>query len=89
MIIFVTDTKIHSIMPHINVKCYPKHLTEQEMKAFVEDLTLLAEKHLKATEEYVSISYQEIPADEWKETVFDKEIRPNIGHLAKDPGYDM
>ena len=33
-------------MPHINVKCYPKHLT-------------------------------------------DKEIRPNIGHLAKDPGYDM
>ena len=76
-------------MPHINIKCYPKNLSENEMKAFVADLTLLAEKHLKATEEYVSISYQEIPAEQWKDEVFDKEIRPNIGKLAKDPGYDM
>ena len=76
-------------MPHINIKCYPKHLTENEMKAFVADLTQLAEKHLKATEEYISISYTEIPADKWKDEVFDKEIRPNIGKLAKDPGYNM
>ena len=76
-------------MPHIKVKCYPKHLTEQEMNAFVADLTRLAEKHLKATENYVSISYEEVPAEQWKTEVFDKEIRPNIGHLAKDPGYDM
>ena len=40
------DKTFPSIMPHINVKCYPKHFS-------------------------------------------DKEIRPNIGHLAKDPGYDM
>ena len=59
------------------------------MNAFVTELTQLAEKHLKATEEYVSISYTEIPADEWKTEVFDKEIRPNIGKLAKAPGYDM
>ncbi len=76
-------------MPHINIKCYPKHLTENEMNAFVTELTQLAEKHLKATEEYISISYTEIPADKWKDEVFDKEIRPNIGKLAKDPGYDM
>mgnify|MGYP002623478718 FL=1 len=76
-------------MPHINIKCYPKHLTENEMNAFVTELTQLAEKHLKATEEYISISYTEIRADKWKDEVFDKEIRPNIGKLAKDPGYDM
>ena len=76
-------------MPHINIKCYPKHLTENEMNTFVTELTRLAEKHLKATEEYISISYTEIPADKWKDEVFDKEIRPNIGKLAKDPGYDM
>ena len=76
-------------MPHINIKCYPKHLTENEMKSFITDLTQLTEKHLKASENYVSISYTEIPAEQWKEEVYDKEIRPNLGTLAKEPGYDM
>ncbi|MBQ9191714.1 MAG: tautomerase PptA [Bacteroidaceae bacterium] len=76
-------------MPHINIKCYPKHLTESEMHAFVAELTQLAETHLKASEEYISISYTEIPAERWKEEVFDKEIRPNRGALAKEPGYEM
>lgn len=76
-------------MPHINIKCYPKHLTENEMKSFITELTLLAEKHLKASENYVSISYTEIPAEQWKDEVYDKEIRPNLGTLAKEPGYDM
>lgn len=76
-------------MPHINIKCYPKHLTENEMKSFITELTQLAEKHLKVSENYVSISYTEIPAEQWKEEVYDKEIRPNLGTLAKEPGYDM
>ena len=76
-------------MPHINIKCYPKHLSEQEMKNFIEELTKLAEKHLKATEEYISISYREIPAEQWKNEVFDKEIKPNMDKLAKKPGYEM
>ncbi len=76
-------------MPHIDIKCYPKHLSESEMNTFVAELTELAGKHLKSTEEYISISYTEIPAEQWKEEVFDKDIRPNIGKLAKDPGYDM
>ncbi|KWW26531.1 MAG: 4-oxalocrotonate tautomerase [bacterium P3] len=76
-------------MPHINIKCYPKHLTENEMKSFITELTQLTEKHLKASENYVSISYTEIPAEQWKEEVYDKEIRPNLGTLAKEPGYDM
>lgn len=76
-------------MPHINIKCYPKHLTENEMKSFITELTQLTEKHLKASENYVSISYTEIPAEQWKDEVYDKEIRPNLGTLAKEPGYDM
>ena len=76
-------------MPHINVKCYPKHLSEQQMKDFIADLTNLTQKHLGASEDSISISYEEIPAEQWKNEVFDKEIKPNIGRLAKDPGYDM
>jgi len=76
-------------MPHINVKCYPKHLSEQQMKDFIADLTNVTQKHLNASEDSISISYEEIPAEQWKNKVFDKEIKPNIGKLAKDPGYDM
>lgn len=76
-------------MPHINVKCYPKHLSEQQMKDFIADLTNVTQKHLNALEDSISISYEEIPAEQWKNEVFDKEIKPNIGKLAKDPGYDM
>ncbi len=76
-------------MPHFSITCYPKHLTEQEFKNFVDDLTALAAKHLKAGEEYVSIDYTEVAAERWKDEVFDKEIKPNIDKLAKKPGYDM
>lgn len=76
-------------MPHINIKCFPKHLSESEMNAFVTDLVELTEKHLKSSADSISISYNEIPSEKWKDEVFDKEIRPNIGKLAKDPGYDM
>ena len=69
-------------MPHINVKCYPKHLTEKQMSDFVSELTQVIEKHLSATDESISISYEEIPAEQWKDQVFDKEIRPNMGTLA-------
>lgn len=31
-------------MPHINIKCYPKNLSEQELQAFADDLTA-ASKH--------------------------------------------
>ena len=76
-------------MPHINVKCYPKHLSEKQMSDFVSELTQVIEKHLSATDESISISYEEIPAEQWKDQVFDKEIIPNMGTLAKKPGYDM
>lgn len=76
-------------MPHINIKCYPKNLNEQEMNTFVSELTKLVIKHLKSPEEYISISYKEVPAEHWKDEVFDPEIRPNMDQLAKKPGYNM
>ncbi|MBM6994022.1 MAG: tautomerase PptA [Prevotella sp.] len=75
-------------MPHFTIKCYPKHLTEKEFDAFITDLTSLAKKHLKAGDDDISIDYTEIPAEKWKE-VYDQEIKPNMAHLAKKPGYQM
>ncbi|ROV54425.1 tautomerase PptA [Neisseria chenwenguii] len=75
-------------MPHINVKCYPKNLTEQEMADFVSALNELAQKHLKATDDVVSIAYTEIEPENWGE-VYHNEIKPNLDTLAKKPNYEM
>jgi 4-oxalocrotonate tautomerase len=76
-------------MPHIDIKCYPKHLSPAEFDAFIKDLTSLAERHLHANEGDISINYTEIPADQWKQLVWDREIAPQMQHLAKKPGYTM
>jgi 4-oxalocrotonate tautomerase len=82
-------TNNKSFMPHIDIKCYPKHLSQTEFESFIIELTQLAEKHLHANEGDISINYTEIPADQWKALVWDREILPQMKHLAKKPGYCM
>ena len=36
-----------------------------------------------------AVSYAEVPAEDWKSKVYDKEIKPNLATLAKKPGYEM
>ncbi len=76
-------------MPHINIKCFPKHLSDQELKNFTEELSQVVMKHLNASDKSISISYQEIAQEQWKSDVYDKEIKPNLDTLAKKPGYEM
>ena len=76
-------------MPHINIKCYPKNLSEQELQAFADDLTACASERLNTPAEFITIAYTEISADEWKEKVWDKEIEPNVESLLRKPEYDM
>jgi 4-oxalocrotonate tautomerase len=76
-------------MPHIDIKCYPKHLSETEMKSFTDDLTKLLEQHLHVQYTDVSINYTEVEPDHWKADVWDKEIVPNMNRLAKKPGYEF
>lgn len=76
-------------MPHINIKCYPKGLSEQELQAFADDLTAFASERLNTPAEFITISYTEIPAEEWKEKVWNTEIEPNIDTLLRKPEYEM
>lgn len=75
-------------MPHITVKCYPKNLSETEFKTFVDELNALAQKHLKATDDVVSIQYTEIEPENWGD-VYHNDIKPNLDKLAKKPNYEM
>lgn len=75
-------------MPHINVKCYPKNLTETEFNHFISELNVLVQKHLRATDDVVSIQYTEIEPENWGD-VYHQEIKPNLAKLAKKPDYEM
>ena len=76
-------------MPHISVKCYPKNLSEEELADYVRELAAVTSRHLKADDGYISVDYAEVPADEWKEKVYDPEIKARLDRLAKKPGYEM
>jgi 4-oxalocrotonate tautomerase len=76
-------------MPHIDIKCYPKHLSKEQFEEFISELTSLATTRLNAQPSDVSINYTEIEPDAWKSQVYDTEIKPNIAHLAKKPGYTL
>lgn len=76
-------------MPHINIKCYPKGLSEQALQTFADNLTAFASERLNTPKEFITIAYTEIPADEWKEKVWDAEIQPSRDHLLRKPEYEM
>ena len=76
-------------MPHISVKCYPKNLTKEQLDAYVADIVRVTGDRLGTPADAISVSYAEIPAEDWKDKVYDPEIKPNLGRLAKKPGYEM
>jgi 4-oxalocrotonate tautomerase len=76
-------------MPHIDIKCYPKHLTDKQFNDFLSNLTILIENHLHAQATDISINYTEILPEDWKSKVYDNDIVPNFDHLAKKPGYTL
>lgn len=39
--------------------------------------------------EFIAIAYTEIPAEEWKEKVWDTEIQPYADTLLRKPEYEM
>jgi 4-oxalocrotonate tautomerase len=76
-------------MPHIDIKCCPKHLTEPQFQDFLQDLSALMQRHLHVADSDLSIRYTEIPDGAWKTDVWDPEIAPHMDRLAKKPGYRM
>ncbi|ELY6223347.1 tautomerase PptA [Cronobacter muytjensii] len=76
-------------MPHIDVKFFPRDLSEPQQQALAEALTQVIVKHLQSKESAVSVALNEVQPEQWKETVWDKEIAPHLDTLARKPGYEM
>ncbi|MDY0972929.1 tautomerase PptA [Siccibacter turicensis] len=76
-------------MPHIDIQCFPRSLSEAEKEALAEDITAAIVRHLGSKESSVSVALHEVEPDAWKSRVWDTEIAPQIESLIKKPGYEM
>lgn len=75
-------------MPHVDIKCFTRDMTDEEKSALAADITGVIMRHLNSKESSVSVALNEIPPEAWQ-AVWDAEIAPQMATLIKKPGYSM
>ena len=76
-------------MPHITLQCYPKGLNDEQLQSFANDLTAFVSERLNTPAEYISIDFQEMNEQAFKDEVWDKHIAPNQQNLLRKPQYQL
>ncbi|WP_314417428.1 tautomerase PptA [Pseudescherichia vulneris] len=76
-------------MPHIDIKCFPRDLTDEQKTALADDITAAIVRHLNSKDESVSVALSQVQPENWKAQVWDTEIAPQMEVLIKKPGYSM
>jgi 4-oxalocrotonate tautomerase len=74
-------------MPHVIIKLQTGRSEEQKAK-IAEEVTKTIMSHAKCTEAAVSISIEDIDADDWVEKVYKPDIIQKRDTLYKTPGDD-
>ncbi len=75
-------------MPHVDIKCFPRELTDEQKTALAADITEVLIRHLNSKESAVSVALTQVEPDAWQ-AVWDSEIAPQMAQLIKKPGYSM
>ena len=75
-------------MPHVDIKCFPRDLNNEQKSALAADITEVIIRHLQSKESSVSVALNEVEPGEWQ-CVWDAEIAPQMTRLIKKPGYSM
>ncbi|MCS1421313.1 tautomerase PptA [Citrobacter portucalensis] len=75
-------------MPHVDIKCFPRSLTDEQKTALAADITEVIIRHLQSKDSSVSVALNEVKPEAWQ-AVWDKEIVPQMARLIKKPGYSM
>ena len=70
-------------MPHVDIKCFPRDLTDEQKTALAADIAEAIARHLNSKDRSISVALQE------KAQVWDTEIGPKLDELIKKPGYSM
>lgn len=75
-------------MPHVDIKCFPRDLNNEQKSALAADITEVIIRHLQSKESSVSVALNEVEPGEWQ-SVWDAEIALQMTRLIKKPGYSM
>lgn len=75
-------------MPHVIVKLWPGK-SEQQKTRLADKITKDVMDVLNYEEESVSVGFEEIKSQNWKEKVYKPEILDKWDKLYKKPGYEM
>ena len=75
-------------MPHVDIKCFPRELTDEQKTALAADITEVLIRHLNSKESAVSVALTQVEPDAWQ-AVWYSEIAPQMAQLIKQPGYSM
>ncbi|MGL4723089.1 MAG: tautomerase PptA [Scandinavium sp.] len=76
-------------MPHVDIKCFPRELNDEQKDALAADIAAAITRHLGSKDGAISVALNQVQQDEWKTQVWDTEIAPNLDELIKKPGYSM
>ena len=72
-------------MPHVIVKMKQGRTVEQK-SGLTNQIVKAVTKSLGVGPEAVSIEIIDVNPDEWKSSVYESDIAPKLGMLAKEPG---
>ncbi|HHW22087.1 MAG TPA: 4-oxalocrotonate tautomerase [Clostridiaceae bacterium] len=75
-------------MPHVIVKLFPGR-TEEQKRLCTEKITQAIVDAIGADESSISVAFEEIPRELWKDTVYQPDIIAKENTLYKKPGYRM
>ncbi len=76
-------------MPHVDIKCFPRELNDEQKTALAADITEVIIRHLNSKDSSISVALNQYSPDDWKAQVWDTEIAPQMEQLIKKPGYSM
>ena len=75
-------------MPHVIVKLWPGK-SDQQKARLADKIAKDVMDVLNYGEESVSVGFEEISSKDWKENVYEPDIKNKWAKLFKKPGYEM
>jgi len=73
-------------VPHVIVKLWPGK-SKQQKQDLADKIMRAVMETLHYGEESVSVGFEEVPAKDWMEKVYEPDIRAKPGTIYKKPGY--
>jgi 4-oxalocrotonate tautomerase len=75
-------------MPHIIVKLYPGK-SEEQKRELADDIVKDVMRVLQSPERAISVAFEEVTAEDWKDEVYVPDIEAKLESLYKKPGYTL